>query len=95
MGEFKVNLTEAFDNTVILTEELSKADISAIEKMIDTKFKKPDIERQIRDIVIKELGGKTNEKKVTEIVSNCLVQLYKQFWMKRNFWQAGLVNKPN
>jgi hypothetical protein len=95
IGDFKINLTECFKNTQILTEELSKADISNIEKLIDAKFKKADVESRIRDIVVKELDGKGNEKRVTEIVSNCMVQLYKQFWMKRTFWQSGIVNKPN
>jgi hypothetical protein len=34
-------------------------------------------------------------EKVVEITTNVLTQLYKNLWIKRNFWKTGLTNKSN
>lgn len=86
----KINLKEAINNKTILTEEISKTDMVTIEKMVDKK-----LEDKIKEIVTKEIKNNSTEKMVTDIVKNCLVQLYKQLWTKRTFWMSGIVNKPN
>ncbi len=93
--ELQIDLTESIQNKPILTEEISKTDMTAIEKLIDSKFQKTELENKIKDIVVKEIGGRNGEKIITDIVRNCIVQLYKQLWSKRSFWMNGIVNKPN
>ena len=91
----EINLTECIKNKSIITEEISTTDMVAIQKLIDSKFNKSELESKIKDIVVKEIGGREGEKIITDIVRNCIVQLYKQLWSKRSFWMNGIVNKPN
>ena len=75
-----------------LHEELTKADVKAIVK---SEINGNALKKKVVDIISKEVkGNKHLEDKVVDITRNVLTQLYKQLWMKRNFWTSGLKNNP-
>lgn len=84
-------LKRTLSNT-FLFEGISKDDENTIKNSIIADSK---LENKVRDILKKELKGTEFEKKVTEIAKNCIIQLFKQLWLKRNSWSTGIVNKPN
>ena len=87
----QINIAEAIENKPsLINEDISKEDMKTIEKMVNKT-----LEVKIKEIVEKEITGTKNEKFVTDIVRNCIGQLYKQLWSKRTAWLSGIVNKPN
>lgn len=98
-GDTKINLSEAIQGKKIgLNEDITKDNLTGVQKLIDDEFGKkylPQIKKQIEDTVAKAMDSKENERKIEEIVANCLVQLYKQLWSKRSFWVSGIKNKSN
>ena len=73
-----------------LHEELTKADVKEIVK---SEINGNALKKKVVDIISKEVkGNKHLEDKVVDITKNVLTQLYKQLWMKRNFWTSGLKN---
>jgi len=73
-----------------LHEELTKADVKSIVK---SELNGNDLKNKVVDIINKEVkGNKHLEDKVVDITKNVLTQLYKQLWVKRNFWKSGLKN---
>ena len=80
-----------------LNEVLSKEDRKEVEKLIDTSLddfiKDKKFEKKIEQMVIDNLkikGNKKLEKDVVEISKNVLVQLYRAFWVRRNFWKNSI-----
>ena len=55
-------------------------------KMPKKEYTKKDIE----DIVKDSLKGKDFEKAVKEITSKVITDLYRSFWVKRQFWQKEI-----
>lgn len=83
-----------------LNEELNKADEKQIAKIVkdelDKELKKRDFERKLGDAVAKQLdSNKKLEKKVVNIASNVVTQLFKTLWVRRNVWRSRLQNKAN
>lgn len=73
----------------IIEESLSKTDESQIGVMIRKEIKKAfgeDLEKKVLQIVKKELKGKNLKKDIMDINKDVLVQLYKELWVKRQFW---------
>jgi hypothetical protein len=73
----------------IINETLSKTDENQIGVMIRKEIKKAfgdDLEKKVLDIVKKELKGKKLRNDILEINKDVLVQLYKELWIKRQFW---------
>lgn len=76
-----------------LNEELKKSDInSEIDKFLNSNKLKDKITQVTKDRIRNE---KMLEDKIVEISSNVLTQLFKTFWVKRNFWKNQLSNKAN
>lgn len=83
-----------------LNEELNKADEKQVAKIVkdelDKELKKRDFERKLGDAVASQLdSNKKLEKKVVNIASNVVTQLFKTLWVRRNVWRSRLQNKAN
>ena len=92
LGEETVSLSDLLDNKETLNEELSNTEINKIKNQIldDDKLTK-----KVEDLLKKELKGTDFENKVTEIAKNCIIQLFKQLWIKRSSWAIGITNKSS
>ena len=63
-----------------------------IKIYLDSQAMEDKITKIVKDRIKNE---KMLEDKVVEITTNVLTQLYKNLWIKRNFWKTGLTNKSN
>ncbi len=63
-----------------------------IKIYLDSEAMQDKIAKIVKDRIKNE---KMLEDKVVEITTNVLTQLYKNLWLKRNFWKTGLTNKSN
>jgi len=73
----------------IIKESLSQTDENQIGVMIRKEIKKAfgdDLEKKVLQIIKKELKGKDIKKDIMDINKDVLVQLYKELWVKRQFW---------
>jgi hypothetical protein len=73
----------------IIKESLTQTDENQIGAMIRKEIKKSfgdDLEKKVLDIIKKELKGKKLRKEIMDINKDVLVQLYKELWVKRQFW---------
>lgn len=69
---------------------------SEVKKEIKIYLDSQAMEDKITKIVKDRIkNDKMLEDKVVEITTNVLTQLYKNLWLKRNFWKTGLTNKSN
>jgi 20S proteasome alpha/beta subunit len=81
----------------VLKEELTTSDKSEIKdifnKEFDKKLKSSDLKDVIEKIVLKQLGDdKKTKKEVAKITQKVLIQVFKTFWVRRNFWSNNLEN---
>ena len=77
----------------IIRESLSKTDEKEIGVMIRKEIKKvfgDDLESKVLKILEKELKSSNLKKHIVEINKDVLVQLYKELWMRRNFWLTAI-----
>jgi hypothetical protein len=77
----------------IILEELTKTDEKSIGVMIRKEIKDAfgkDLEKKVKDIVAKEIKGKPFEKQIVKISKDVLEQLYRELWMRRSVWKAGI-----
>lgn len=77
-----------------LNENLSKSDSKEIEGIFNKLLKKSNIDKQIKDTIKQNLKDelKSNDmrKEIVEVVKECLIQLYKELWTRRNVWINGI-----
>ena len=101
-GNIVLDITKIISESVnpkkqIISEALTKTDISEIQKLIDKSFNKEfmkDVEKKITEMVKKEITGKENEQMMLEVAQNVLIQFTKQLYIKRGFWK-NLHNKAS
>jgi RNase P/RNase MRP subunit POP5 len=77
----------------IIRESLTKTDEKEIGTMIRKEIKKvfgDDLESKVLKILEKELKSSNLKKHIVEINKDVLVQLYKELWMRRNFWLTAI-----
>jgi hypothetical protein len=77
----------------IIKEALTKTDENKINAMIRKEIKAAfgkDLEKKVKDIVAKELKGTKFKKDVVKISKDVLEQLYKELWMRRQFWKNAI-----
>jgi hypothetical protein len=77
----------------IIRESLTKTDEKEIGVMIRKEIKGAfggDLERKVKDIISKEIKGSPFEKQVVKISKDVLEQLYRELWMRRSVWKAGI-----
>jgi Na+/phosphate symporter len=90
--EGKETLNEASDMTKDDVKNIVKKEIKDFLKMTNTSDLDKKIEKMVKDSI---KSNKDLEKHVVEISKNVLVQLYKNLWMRRNFWANDLKNVAN
>jgi citrate lyase gamma subunit len=76
-----------------MNESLSKTDEDKIGVMIRKEIKKAfgnDLETKVLKIIEKELKGSNLKKEIIEINKDVLVKLYRELWMRRNFWLTAI-----
>lgn len=86
-----------------LNEELSSSDKSDVKTLIRNeireflKMSRNDSFETMVKTMVKEYVKKDKdlEKHIVEINKNVLIQLYKTFYTRRNFWTSDLKNSPN
>lgn len=49
------------------------------------------LEERIHEIVQEEIT-KQDEKKIKEIVADCVSALFKELWFKNNIWKSSIKN---
>jgi hypothetical protein len=72
-----------------IKESLTQSDENQIGVMIRKEIKNAfgdDLEKKVLKIIQKELKGKNLRKDILDINKDVLVQLYKELWIKRQFW---------
>lgn len=79
---------------------ISKDDIKTIVKKEIKDFlnitKAGDLEAKVQKMVKDAIkSDKELEKFMVEISKNVLIQMYKNLWMRRNFWSSDLKNSAN
>jgi hypothetical protein len=77
----------------IIKEALTKTDENKIGVMIRKEIKDTfgdDFEKKVLKIIEKELKGDKFKKEVVEINKDVLVKLYRELWMRRQFWVSAI-----
>jgi hypothetical protein len=80
----------------IIKEELTKTDENKIGVMVRKEIKKSfggDLEKKVLKIIKiieKELKSNKFKKDIVEINKDVLVKLYRELWMRRNFWLTAI-----
>jgi|TARA_R110002020_G_scaffold247867_3_gene461915 hypothetical protein len=77
----------------IISESFTKTDENNIGVMIRKEIKKAfgnDLEKKVSKIIKNELKGSKFKKEIVEINKDVLVQLYKELWMRRQFWLTAI-----
>lgn len=77
---------------------LTQTDKNEIETMIGRKIKSDikdfldstKIEKKVIEILKKEL--KDNDKRIVELATKCIIELYRTLWTRKNFWEGPLKN---
>lgn len=77
---------------------LTKTDIEKIERIVRKEMKEFMDSTRVKNIVIKaveeELSkkGVVDKQQVVDISTKALVELFRQLWMRRNFWEGPVKN---
>jgi len=77
----------------IISEELTKTDQNKIGVMIRKEIKDAfgkDLEKKVLKLIEKELKSSKFKKDIVEINKDVLVKLYRELWMRRNFWLTAI-----
>jgi len=77
----------------IIKEALTKTDENKIGVMIRKEIKDAfgdDLEKKVLKIIEKELKGSKFKKEIVEINKDVLVKLYRELWMRRQFWVSAI-----
>ena len=77
----------------IISEELTKTDQNKIGVMIRKEIRDAfgsDLEKKVLKVLEKELKGSKFKKDIIELNKDVLVKLYKELWMRRNFWLTAI-----
>ena len=75
---------------------LTKTDELKIERIARKEMRSFLNNTQLQNMVIntvrKEIKDKRNEKRIVELCSKVIVELYKTLWMRKGFWENALKN---
>lgn len=77
---------------------LTKTDTQKIERIVRREMKDFMESSRVKNIVLKvveeELAkqGVVDKKQVVDISTKALVELFRQLWMRRNFWEGPVKN---
>jgi|AACY02.7.fsa_nt_gi hypothetical protein len=77
---------------------LTKTDTLKIERMVRKEMKDFMSSSRIKNLVIKSVEeelskkGVVDKKQVVDISTKALVELFRQLWMRRSFWEQPVKN---
>ena len=77
---------------------LTKTDTLKIERMVRKEMKDFMDSSRIKNLVIKSVEeelskkGVVDKKQVVDISTKALVELFRQLWMRRRFWEQPVKN---
>ena len=77
---------------------LTNTDIKKIERIVRKEMKDFMDSTRVKNIVLKiaqeelEKKGVVDKKQVVDISTKALVELFRQLWMRRNFWDGPVKN---
>lgn len=77
---------------------LTNTDIKKIERIVRKEMKDFMDSTRVKNIVLKiaqeelEKKGVVDKKQVVDISTKALVELFRQLWMRRNFWEGPVKN---
>ena len=77
---------------------LTKTDTLKIERMVRKEMKDFMNSSRIKNLVIKSVEeelskkGVVDKKQVVDISTKTLVELFRQLWMRRSFWEQPVKN---
>ena len=81
---------------------LTNTDKKEIERIarkeIKDFLKNTQFEKKVVDVVMDEMNkrngrmAKAQKDKIVDISSKVLIELYKTFWLRRNFWDQAIKN---
>jgi hypothetical protein len=77
---------------------LTKTDTLKIERMVRKEMKDFMDSSRIKNLVIKSVEeelskkGVVDKKQVVDISTKALVELFRQLWMRRSFWEQPVKN---
>ena len=77
---------------------LTKTDTLKIERMVRKEMKDFMSSSRIKNLVIKSVEeelskkGVVDKKQVVDISTKALVELFRQLWMRRSFWEQPEKN---
>lgn len=77
---------------------LTNTDIKKIERIVRKEMKDFMDSTRVKNIVLKiaqeelENKGVVDKKQVVDISTKALVELFRQLWMRRNFWEGPVKN---
>ena len=77
---------------------LTKTDTLKIERMVRKEMKDFMSSSRIKNLVIKSVEeelskkGVVDKKQVVDISTKALVELFRQLWIRRSFWEQPVKN---
>ena len=75
---------------------LTITDKNEIEKIVKKEIKdflnSTQAHKTVVDMVKKEMGAKDINDKVVELSTKVVVELFKQLWQRKSFWEGSLKN---
>ena len=75
---------------------LTITDKNEIEKIVKKEIKdflnSTQAHKTVVDMVKKEMGAKDINDKVVELSTKVVVELFKQLWQRKSFWEGPLKN---
>lgn len=71
---------------------LSSSDKQLIRKEIQTFLKTSQAHKIVVDMVKKEMGTRDINKKVVDLSTKVVVELFKTLWQRKSFWETPIKN---
>jgi hypothetical protein len=75
---------------------LTTTDKNEIEKIVKKEIKdflkSTQAHKTVVDMVKKEMGTRNINDKVVELSTKVVVELFKQLWQRKSFWEGPLKN---
>jgi len=83
---------------IFINMALTKTDTEKIERIVRREIKDFMETPKAKNIVVKTVeeelfkNGIVDRKAVVDITTKSIVELFRQLWMRRNFWEQPLKN---
>lgn len=73
--------------------EMTSSEVkNIVRKELKNFLKSTDVHNTVINLVQKELKDKKNDKRIVELSTKVIVELFKNLWTKKSFWEGSLKN---